>query len=82
MMVAEVWRKTLLERIIPVIVLGILFLALVLTSYSAYAADDFTVTLLGTGTPAPSPERFGMSTLVKAGGQRLLFDTSRLRRMN
>jgi ribonuclease Z len=45
----------------------------------AVAADDtpFRVTLLGTGTPAPSPERFGASTLVEAGGKRLLFDFGR-----
>jgi len=37
----------------------------------------FRVTLLGTGTPIPSAERFGPSTLVEAGGQRLLFDFGR-----
>ena len=35
------------------------------------------VTLLGTGTPIPSINRFGMSTLIEAGGQRLLFDAGR-----
>jgi len=35
------------------------------------------VTLLGTGTPIPSINRFGMSTLIGAGGQRLLFDAGR-----
>lgn len=38
---------------------------------------DFRVTLLGTGHPQPSPERFGPSTLVEAGGQRLLVDAGR-----
>jgi ribonuclease Z len=38
---------------------------------------DFRVTLLGTGNPYPSPERFGPSTLVEAGGQRLLVDAGR-----
>jgi len=33
----------------------------------------FRVTLLGTGTPAPSLDRFGPSTLVEVGNQRLLF---------
>ncbi len=41
------------------------------------SADDFSVTLLGTGTPIPSPERFGNSTLIEAGGQRLIFDMGR-----
>lgn len=35
------------------------------------------VTLLGTGTPLPSMERFGPSILVQAGGQSLLFDAGR-----
>src|SRR5450631_2612018 len=40
-------------------------------------ASDFRVTLLGTGTPIPSPERFGPCTLVEAGGQRFLVDAGR-----
>lgn len=44
----------------------------------AHAADtDIRVTLLGTGTPVPSPERFGNSTLVEAGGRKLVFDFGR-----
>ena len=35
------------------------------------------VTLLGTGTPILDIHRFGMSTLVEAGGQQLLFDAGR-----
>ncbi len=35
------------------------------------------VTLLGTGTPSLSPERFGNSTLVQAGGLNLVFDAGR-----
>ncbi len=38
---------------------------------------DFRVTLLGTGVPIPSPERFGPSTLVEAGNRRLLIDAGR-----
>jgi ribonuclease Z len=38
---------------------------------------DFKVTLLGTGTPIPVPDRFGPSTLVEAGAQRLLIDAGR-----
>ena len=37
----------------------------------------FTVTLLGTGTPTPSEQRFGACTLIEAGEHRLLFDTGR-----
>ena len=37
----------------------------------------FKVTLLGTGSPRPSPDRNGPSTLVEAGGLRLLFDMGR-----
>jgi ribonuclease Z len=36
-----------------------------------------TVTLLGTGSPIPAPDRFGNSTLVEAGGLRLVFDIGR-----
>ncbi len=35
------------------------------------------VTLLGTGSPLPSPDRAGPATLVRAGGQTFLFDTGR-----
>src|SRR5712692_3713288 len=40
-------------------------------------AEDMRVTLLGTGTPILNINRFGMSTLVEAGGQKLLFDVGR-----
>lgn len=39
--------------------------------------DDLRVTLLGTGTPIPVPDRFGPSALVEAGDQKLLFDAGR-----
>lgn len=35
------------------------------------------VTLLGTGSPAPSPNRFGTSTLIEVGKEKLLFDVGR-----
>jgi ribonuclease Z len=38
---------------------------------------DFKVTFLGTGTPIPSPHRFGPSTLIEAGNQKLLIDAGR-----
>lgn len=40
-------------------------------------SNEFVVTLLGTGSPVPSDKRFGMSTLVRAGDQTLLFDAGR-----
>ncbi len=57
-------------------IIGLLGLSLVLSA-PALAADDFSVTLLGTGMPVPSPTRFGNSTLIEAGGQRLVFDMGR-----
>jgi len=36
-----------------------------------------TVTLLGTGTPFPSSERFGPGILIEAGDKKLLFDVGR-----
>src|SRR5690349_24974013 len=41
------------------------------------AISDFRVTLLGTSTPNPLPDRFGPSTLVEAGSERLVFDCGR-----
>jgi ribonuclease Z len=41
------------------------------------AESDFTVTLLGTGSPIPLVTRSGPSTLVQVGGQTLLFDAGR-----
>jgi ribonuclease Z len=46
-------------------------------STQAKADSDFKVTLLGTGTPIPDPDRFGPSTLVEAGNKKLLFDAGR-----
>jgi ribonuclease Z len=44
---------------------------------AAHAQSDFKVTLLGTASPTPRPDRFGPSTLVEAGEQKLLFDAGR-----
>jgi ribonuclease Z len=38
---------------------------------------DFRVTLLGTGVPTPRPDRFGPSTLIEAGDEKLLIDAGR-----
>jgi ribonuclease Z len=40
-------------------------------------AQDFKVTLLGTGNPRPVMSRFGPSILVEAGKDKLLFDCGR-----
>jgi ribonuclease Z len=40
-------------------------------------ASGFRVTLLGTGVPVPSPDRFGPCTLVEAGGLKFLIDAGR-----
>jgi ribonuclease Z len=46
--------------------------------HAAPPADSgFRVVLLGTGTPNPRPDRFGPSTLVEAGSERLVFDCGR-----
>ena len=39
--------------------------------------DVFRVTLLGTGAPPPSIERFGPSTLVEVGREKFIFDAGR-----
>ena len=41
------------------------------------APDEFRVTLLGTGSPAPVMRRFGPGVLVEAGGKKLLIDCGR-----
>lgn len=74
---AKALCNTLSRRITRLAALVVFCLAVALPAFSVCAADDFSVTLLGTGSPAPSPERFGPSTLVEAGGQRLLFDMGR-----
>ena len=56
--------------------LGLLPLAM-LIACGALHAQTIRVTLLGTGTPNPHPERFGPATLVEAGDQKLLFDVGR-----
>ena len=57
---------------------GLLALLICTTVGAQTKADsDFKVTLLGTGTPIPDPNRFGPSTLVEAGNKKLLFDAGR-----
>ena len=44
---------------------------------AAQAQPDMRVTLLGTGTPTLSVDRFGPSTLIEAGSEKLVFDCGR-----
>jgi ribonuclease Z len=55
--------------------LAILSVCLAVPSWAS--AQEFKVTLLGTGYPTPSTERFGPATLVEAGQEKLLFDAGR-----
>ena len=54
-------------------------LALIIAVFAPVAAQGqrIRVTLLGTGCPPPVMSRFGPSTLVEAGDQKLLFDAGR-----
>jgi ribonuclease Z len=56
---------------------GILLLLFIAVVSCVNAQSLIKVTLLGTGAPVPSMERFGPSILVEAGGQKLLFDCGR-----
>ena len=56
---------------------GLVFIFLILVVYCANAQSPIKVTLLGTGAPVPSIERFGPAVLIEAGGQKLLFDCGR-----
>jgi ribonuclease Z len=40
-------------------------------------AQTLKVTLLGSGSPTPVPDRFGPSVLLEVGGEKLLFDVGR-----
>jgi len=48
-------------------VLGALFLPGAVLAQTQ-ADDTIVVTLLGTGSPSPNPDRFSSATLVQAGG--------------
>ena len=63
---------------IRALVLAYLFTIGVLAPIQVLAAENiFRVTLLGTGNPIPTPDRFGPATLVEAGDKKLLFDAGR-----
>src|SRR3954471_18959856 len=59
------------------IVRALLLLTALSCSTAAIADSDFRVTLLGTASPSPRPDRFGPSTLVEAGSVKLLIDAGR-----
>ena len=48
-----------------------------LFSTNVVCAESIRVTLLGSGGPNTSPTRFGASTLVEAGNEKLVFDAGR-----
>jgi ribonuclease Z len=54
-----------------------LFAFIVVSFYAGAQSPSIKVTLLGTGAPVPSIDRFGPSILVEAGSQKLLFDCGR-----
>lgn len=56
--------------------LAIVAVTSILLTTSAFG-QSIKVTLLGTGTPILNINRFGISVLVEAGGQHLLFDAGR-----
>jgi hypothetical protein len=64
MMITKALPKRVSGKIICLAILGVVCLVLTIPS-PLWSADDFTVTLLGTGMPTPSPDRFGPSTLVE-----------------
>ena len=65
-------------RSIPIVVPIVILVVVLIEGFaSAALAQDFKVTLLGTGNPRPTIKRFGPSILVQAGNQKLLFDCGR-----
>ena len=57
--------------------IGLLILLAVVAAPRIGEAQTIRVTLLGTGSPPPVMNRFGPSTLVEAGGEKLVFDAGR-----
>ena len=57
-------------------ILGVALVTVALTR-AAGQGRQITVTLMGTGCPTAVMNRFGPSTLVEAGGQKLVFDAGR-----
>jgi ribonuclease Z len=59
------------------LVVGVAWLLSATLATEVRADSEFKVTLIGTGTPGPRPDRFGPSTLVEAGNLKLLIDAGR-----
>jgi len=70
-------RRWLLAGIALVGLTGAASMAAEQPPAASASADSMVVTLLGTGDTIPSPTRYGMSTLVQAGGLNLVFDAGR-----
>lgn len=68
--------NTLARRLLVGLILAASLLTTVLAQ-TVPTGQDFKVTLMGTGTPGLSVERFGPSTLVQVGNQKLVFDVGR-----
>lgn len=54
-----------------------ILVAFLFASSAVAAESDFRVTLLGTASPSPRPDRMGPATLVEAGSVKLLVDAGR-----
>lgn len=46
-------------------------------AYPNDTGEEMKVTVLGTETPYPEPQRFGLAILVEAASQKMLFDCGR-----
>jgi ribonuclease Z len=68
---------TRLSQRLRVVLAAVLSATSFLLAQSVPTDAAFRVTLLGTGTPDLSVERFGPSILVEAGNQKLVFDVGR-----
>lgn len=70
-----------MSKTLQLLATAFIFIAAQLAATSAMAQplaqDEFRVTLLGTGSPAPVMRRFGPGVLVQAGGKNLLIDAGR-----
>jgi len=62
---------------IPTIIIRMISVLLIFLGPMRCDAQAIKVILLGTGAPNPGIERFGPSTLVEAGTEKLLFDAGR-----
>jgi ribonuclease Z len=59
------------------VVIAAMLMGTALIPVNAIAQDTFRLTLVGTGTPTPDPQRLGPATMVEVGNQTFLFDAGR-----